>query len=135
MTKGISTRLATELPAQWTPLSTWAIDWRSSSARALLNDLTALHQDLGGAAALSTQERLVCERIAYLWGRCRAYESATMAGTTPPMTAGEYSNHCNVLLGLTKTIGLRRRARPAEGLHEYMARKGAQSQSGGEGSR
>jgi hypothetical protein len=132
MTRGVSETLVTELPARFDRLFPWeGIDKRSSVARDIAADLTDLWQDLGGVEHLSTQERWTAERYVYMRRRMVAYESAVMAqeaaissGVEPlklPMDAGTYSNFVNVSLGLLKTLGLKRAARPVKRLHEHLA--------------
>jgi hypothetical protein len=121
----------TELPARMDRLFPWSsLDRRCAAVREFSADITELWQDLGGVGELSAQKRWVCERIVFMRRRMVAYESAVMAqgaaieaGTEPPklpMTAGEYSNFANVCQGLLKMVGLERRARRTQGLHEYL---------------
>ena len=55
--------------------------------------------------SLSPQQRWLCERVVYLRRRCLAYESAVLAEIPPPMDAGTYSNHANVLQGYLRKEG------------------------------
>jgi hypothetical protein len=122
----------TQLPARYERLFAWQLDRRCSTAREVAGDLVELWQDLGGVSELSAQERWLSERVVFLRRRCLAYEAAVMhnADRKPdeaekplPMDAGTYSNHCNVLPGHLRTLGLQRRARPVKRLHEYLAAK------------
>jgi hypothetical protein len=115
------------LPARFRPGFPWALDKRCETAREVAADLLTLWQDLGGAEALSAQQRWLCERVVYLRRRCVEYEADMMAGRPPSMDAGTYSNFANVLMGYLKALGLHRQARPARSLRDYMAGKSAEA--------
>ena len=121
MTRGVSTDLPTALPARYERLFAWQLDRRCKAVREVAGDLIDLWTDLGGAPELSAQKRWLCERVVFLRRRCLAYEAAVMAGAEPPMDAGTYSNHANVLQGYLKTLGLERRAKNVRSLHEVMS--------------
>jgi hypothetical protein len=123
VTRGVSTALPTELPDRYERLFAWRLDRRCVAVREIAGDLTDLWSDLGGVEHLSSQKRWLCERIVFMRRQMLAYETAVLAGTETPMTAGEYSNFANVAQGHLKTLGIERRARPTQGLHEYMASK------------
>jgi hypothetical protein len=110
----------TELPAAYERLFAWKLDRRCRAVREVAGDLVELWQDLGGVDGLSAQRRWLCERVVYLRRRCLAYEAAVLAGNDPPMDAGTYSNHANVLQGYLRLLGLERRARPVRTLAEVM---------------
>lgn len=120
MTRGLSETLPTELPARYERLFAWTLDRRCKAVRDVAADLYELWQDLGGVETLSAQKRWLCERVVYLRRRCLAYEAAVFEGTEPPMEAGTYSNHANVLQGYLRTLGLERQARPAKNLRDIM---------------
>lgn len=122
MTRGVSTTLPTELPARFERLFAWQLDRRCKAVRDVASDLFELWQDLGGVEQLSAQKRWLCERVVFLRRRCLAYESAVIAGSEPPMDAGTYSNHANVLQGYLRTLGLDRQSKNAKRLHEVMGR-------------
>ena len=110
----------TEPPARYERLFAWQLDRRCKAVREVSTDLVELWQDLGGVADLSAQKRWLCERVVFLRRRCLAYEAAVMAGTEPPMDAGTFSNHANVLQGYLRTLGLERKARSVRSLHDVM---------------
>jgi hypothetical protein len=112
----------TKLPAKYTRGFAWKLSKRSEIAREIAADLWQLWTDLGGVESLSVQKLWLCERVVYLRRRCLAYEAAVLAGTDPPMDAGTYSNHANVLQGYLRTLGLDRKARDAAlDVREYLA--------------
>lgn len=110
----------TELPARYERLFAWQLDRRCKAVMEVASDLVELWQDLGGVTELSAQKRWLCERVVFLRRRCLAYEAAVLAGTEPPMDAGTFSNHANVLQGYLRTLGLERRARDARRLADVM---------------
>jgi hypothetical protein len=83
-------------------------------------DLIALWQDLGGREGLSAQQLWLVERVVFIRRRVLAYETAVLAGQTPPFEAGVYSNLANVLVGYLRTLGLERRARGVRTLRDVM---------------
>ena len=129
MSRGVSTDLPTQLPARFRARFAWQLDRRSKVVREVAADLMELWQDLGGYEALSKQQHWLCERVVFLRRRCLAYESAVMHNLVRtaeqpdmplPMDAGTYSNHCNVLQGHLRTLGLERRQKSVRSLHEVM---------------
>lgn len=122
MTRGVSTDLPTKLPAKFQRGAVWQLDRRCKVVREVAGGLMALWQDLGGYESLSHQQRILCERTAFIHHRVIAFESAVLSGKEPPFDEGTYSNLANVLMGHLKTLGLARRAKPAEGLQAYLAR-------------
>jgi hypothetical protein len=114
----------TELPARYQRLFAWQLDRRCKAVREVASDLVELWQDLGGSDELSAQKRWLCERVVFLRRRMLAYEAAVMAGTDPPMTAGEYSNFANVCQGHLRALGLERRARRVQDIKSYLEHSG-----------
>lgn len=123
MARGVSKRLVTELPERFRPGFPWALDLRSKTALRFGAALYALQSDLGGPDALSAQQKMLTERCVFLHERISAFESAVLRAEQPAMTFGEYSNCCNVLLGMLKALGLKRQARDVGDLQAYIARK------------
>ncbi len=121
MTRTLSTTRPSELPARFTAGFAWDLDRRSQVAREVAADLWTLWQDLGGVEALSTQQLWLCERVVFIRRRVLAYETDVLAGRTPTMDAGTYSNHANVLQGYLRTLGLERRARNVRRLADVMS--------------
>lgn len=120
---GALSQKPTELPARLDRLFPWSsLDRRCAAVREFATDIADLWQDLGGVEYLSVQQRWLCERVVFMRRRMVAYETAVMAGTEPPMTAGEYSNFANVCQGHLKSLGLDRRASRGNSLQEYLAR-------------
>jgi hypothetical protein len=120
MTRGVSDTLPTHLPARYRRGVLWDLDKRSEIAREVTADLVELSQDVGGWDSLSTQQRILCERIVFMRRRALEFESAVMAARELPFEHGAYSNICNVLAGYLKALGLARRARMVQTLREIM---------------
>lgn len=120
MSRGLSQTLPTHLPARYRRGVLWSLDKRSEIAREVTTDLVELSQDVGGWDALSTQQRIICERIVFMRRRALEFESAVMTGRELPFEHGSYSNICNVLAGYLKALGLERKARNARTLREIM---------------
>ena len=111
----------TELPARYRERFAWTLDRRCKAVREVAADLVTLWTDLGGFESLSTQERVLCERVTFIRRQLLRHESAVMSGGEPTMTAGEHANATNTLVGLLKALGLKRRARDAGDLSSYLA--------------
>ncbi len=117
---GSISTLPTRLPDKYERLFAWKLHRRCKAARQIAGDLVELWQDLGGVDSLPAQKKWLCERVVYLRRRCLAYEAAVLAGTEPPMDAGTYSNHANVLQGYLRTLGLERQARSVRTLRQHL---------------
>jgi len=116
---GSVSELPTLLPARYDKDFAWKLHRRCKVARQVAADLYDLWQALGGFESLSPQQRWLCERVVYLRRRCLAYESAVLAEIPPPMDAGTYSNHANVLQGYLRTLGLERRQKSVAPLSHF----------------
>ena len=110
----------TELPARYTQGFAWNLDRRCQNAREVASDLWRLWIDLGGVESLSVQQLWLAERVVFLRRRALEFETATMAGKTPPFDAGTHSNVCNVIVGHLRALGLERKARNARTLRDVM---------------
>lgn len=122
MSYGVSTHLLTKLPARLARFPWPDVDRRSRPAREVAATYWELATDLGGLDRLSTQERALVERAAFLLYRVRQHEADVLAGRQPVVDSGTHSNHVNVLSGVLAKLGLERKARPAQTLQELMAR-------------
>jgi hypothetical protein len=130
VTRGVSETLPTQLPAHFRVGFAWRLDRRCKAVREIAADLLELWTDLGGVESLSTQERILCERVVYIRRRILEHETAVMNSAAPAMTPGEHANATNTLVGLLKALGLERRARDVHDLRSYLAeRSGGTGQS------
>ncbi len=89
-----------------------------------MSEVLILADALGGWDEISPQEQKYVSRAVYLSIKCAEYEQADLQGKPTIMTAGEYSNHVNVLSGILSKLGSQRRARPAQGVQAYLAKAG-----------
>jgi hypothetical protein len=111
------------LPATYTErVTSWNLDWRSPIGIEVMSTLLSYAQDLGGWESLSRMEQTLVERITHMQLRVAAYETAKWEGTPTDLDDGTYSNLVSLLKGYLKDVGLKRRARSVDGIHEYMAK-------------
>lgn len=101
-------------------------DMRYALPKLLRERLRALVADLGGADALSYQERSLAERLIHLEWQLGEWEALARDGK--PVDHARYLHAVNALNGLVRSLGLKRRAKPIESLPEYLARKAAEEQ-------
>jgi hypothetical protein len=110
------------LPARYTEnVISWGLDWRTPIGQRVMSSLLTLAQDLGGWETLSRMEQILVERVTFMSLKVSEYETAKLTGIKPDLDDGTYSNHVNVLKGYLKDLGLKRRARPALDLQQYLA--------------
>jgi hypothetical protein len=115
------------LPAKYTTAFVWNLDLRSPIGQRAVAELLTLADALGGWDAITPQEKALVTRATYLALKCAEFETADLQGLPTPMEKGTYSNFANVLSGILTKLGTTRRARPTQGLQEYLAGKRASS--------
>jgi hypothetical protein len=120
MSRGVSTKLLTTLPAEYSADWLERLDKRTRIWRAILPRIHQLEEDAGGAASLSHAKRSLCRRAAFLELLCETQELRFTAGE--PADVGAYTSAFNSMLGAYRVLGLERKARPAESLHSLMYR-------------
>lgn len=113
------------LPARFKPGFAWDLNRRSSLARDVARELWELWQDLGGFDQLSTQQRIVVERIVYVRRKLLEHEKEVLEGKPGLLEPNVYAAWCNTLVGLLKSLGIERKAKPVGTLHDYIANRGA----------
>jgi hypothetical protein len=119
MARGVSTKLLTQLPAQYSADWLERIDKRTKIWRALLPRIRRLEEDAGGAEHLSHAKRSICRRAAFLELLCETQELRFTAGE--PCDVGAYTQAFNSMQGAYKTLGcLERRARTVRTLRDVM---------------
>jgi hypothetical protein len=99
----------------------WQLDRRSKAVREVAADLVELWQFLGGHESLSTQRRILVERVVFIRRRVLEFESAAIAGKPLTFEYGVYSNLANVLVGYLRPLGPDRKARTVRSLREVMS--------------
>lgn len=96
-----------------------ALDRRSAIFHAISARLADLTQDLGGADALSYQQRSLCKRAIWIESRLMAIEEEMIVdGNDEAM--GTYGYLTNILMGIYKTLGIHRQARSIGKLRDYI---------------
>jgi hypothetical protein len=118
MARGVSTKLLTQLPAEYSADWLERIDKRTKIWRALLPRIQRLEDDAGGADNLPHAKRSLCRRAAFLELLGETLELRFTAGE--PIDVGAYTQTVNTLLGLYRLLGLERRQRPVRRLREIM---------------
>lgn len=98
-----------DVPASYSPDWIEALDGRTTLARAVQNRLANLETDLGGRAALSYQQRSLCKRAIWMEAVIEQLEAGLARGEEVDL--GRMTQATNTLIGLMKTLGLKRQAR------------------------
>lgn len=119
---GTNTAKSTEVPDRFQGGWLTALDGRLSLARELRGRYRELTDDLGGLDALSYQRRTLAERAVWLEYHLAQQEQSLAAGTGD-FNPGQWTQACNALVGLLKTLGLDRKAADVPDLATYLARK------------
>ena len=120
MARGVSTKLLTQLPPQYS--ATWLerIDKRTKIWRALLPRIQRLEEEAGGAENLTHAKRSLVRRAAFLELLCETQELRFTAGE--PADVGAYTQAFNSMQGAYKALGcLERRVKPTRTLREVMS--------------
>lgn len=108
------------LPARFKPGFAWQLNRRSSLARELARELWDLWQDLGGLDSLSAQQRTLVERVVFLRRQILEHEQQALSGDPGKLTPNEYAAAVNTLIGLLKSLGIERQARPVRRLADII---------------
>jgi hypothetical protein len=115
MARGVSTKLTTQLPAEYSADWLERIDKRTKIWRAILPRIQKLEEDAGGAENLTHAKRSLVRRAAFLELLCETQEMRFTAGESADV--GAYTQAFNSMQGAYKTLGcLERVARTAEKL-------------------
>jgi hypothetical protein len=119
MARGVSTKLLTQLPAQYSAAWLERIDKRTKIWRALLPRIQRLEDDAGGTENLTHAKRSLVRRAAFMELLCETQEINFTAGK--PCDVGAYTQALNSMQGAYKTLCcLERRARTVRTLREVM---------------
>jgi hypothetical protein len=120
---------ANEVPEKFVPGWLDQLDGRLAVAKDVRARFELLTEDLGGLDTLSYQRRSLVERAVWLEFWLAQQERVLAQGGD--FAVGVWTQGCNALLGLYRHLGIERKAKNAETLHSYMARRAAEEQSGG----
>lgn len=111
------------------PLGTYSDDWierldgRTRLAQAVRDRLSSLESDLGGRDLLSYQELSIAKRAIWLETLIEQREAALARGQE--IDQGAHVQAINSLIGVWKSLGLKRRAREAPTVAEYLRGRSA----------
>jgi hypothetical protein len=94
-------------------------DMRFALPKLLRSRLQELVADLGGADALSYQERSLAERLIHLEWQLGEWEALARDGK--PVDQARYLHAVNALNGLVRSLGMKRRQKPVPTLQEFLA--------------
>ena len=101
------------------------LDGRTAIAQDMRARWQQITADLGGEATLSYSQRSLVERALWLEHWLAVQEQALAAGQYETFDAGRWTQACNALQGILKTLGIERRARDVTSLADYIAQKAA----------
>ena len=110
-------------------LSRRNIDQRTKLARALHAVEADLVSALGGAEAITPQEKILVDRVVYKLARCTLAEAAHFSGESG--ADDHYIAWSNSLRLDLQLLGLERRAKDVLDLGEYVREQTQESQQGG----
>lgn len=128
MARGVSTKLLTTLPAEYSADWLERLDKRTKLWRAVLPRIQKLEDDAGGAENLTHAKRSLCRRAAFLELLCETQELRFTAGE--PADVGAYTQAFNSMQGAYKTLDcLERRPRQVRTLREVRERLEAKAAS------
>lgn len=114
-----------DIPERFTPGYLARLDGRTTIAADLRARWDEITSDLGGADRLSYAQRSLIERALWLEHWLSVQERALAAGQYDAFDAGKWTQACNALQGILKTIGLERRTKDVTSLSDYIASKSA----------
>ena len=119
MARGVSTKLLTTLPAEYSPQWLKRIDRRTKIWRAILPRIQRLEEDAGGADSLTHGKQSLCRRAAFLELLCEAQEIRFTAGEAADV--GAYTQAFNSMVGAYRMLGIERKARLVRSLRDVMS--------------
>ena len=100
-----------KLPAKFRLGFLQSLDNRTALAAALRQNYEAIVADIGGLDDIAHTKRALIERFVYLEGVCQSLESELLQeDANRAEILGRWVQAVNALIGLSKTIGLERRA-------------------------
>ena len=99
------------------------LDGRTAIAQDMRARWQAMTDDLGGEATLSYSQRSLVERALWLEHWLAVQERALADGDYQAFDAGRWTQACNALQGILKTLGIERRAKEVTDLQTYLRQK------------
>ena len=119
MARGKSVRLLGEIPATYTPDFMERLDRRTVLGKAVSQRFEAVANDCGGLDSLAHVKIGLIKR--FLWFECILEGIELQLAAGEQIDIGTYTQLANTWLGLARTLGLERKARPVRRLHEHLA--------------
>jgi hypothetical protein len=119
MARGVSTKLTTQLPEEYSIDWLEHIDKRTKIWQAILPRIQQLEEDAGGAENLTHAKRSLVRRAAFLELLCETQELRFTSGA--PADVGAYTQAFNSMTGAYRMLGVERKARRTQSLQEYLA--------------
>lgn len=117
MARGKSVRLLASIPPQYTPDFMDRLDKRTVLGRAVADRYESTIADLGGRDALSTIKHSLVRRFVWFEAMLEGMECRAAAGEE--IDVGSWTQLTNTWLGIARTLGLERQARPVKSLSDY----------------
>jgi hypothetical protein len=118
MARGKSVKLLASIPERYTPDFMDRLDKRTVLGRAVLDRYAGVISDLGGDEALSNIKRSLVRRFTWFETMIEGMECRAAAGEG--VDIGSWTQLTNSWLGIARMLGLERRQRPVESLHDLM---------------
>lgn len=123
---GQASEKPSDVPSTFAPGFLHGLDGRRAIPRAVTETMTQLSDAIGGDP--SPQAAMLIEHG--VWAHMRLRQLQARFVETGELDHKQYSALLNALTGTLRSIGLERRAKPAEDLHAYMRRKAAEESGG-----
>jgi len=111
------------IPDQFTAGYLDRLDGRSKVAVEMRARWSAMTADLGGEDRLSYAQRSLVERALWLEHWLHVQERALADGDYQQFDAGRWTQACNALQGILKTLGIERKAKDVTDLQTYLRQK------------
>lgn len=118
MARGKSVRLLASIPERYTPDFMDRLDKRTVLGRAVLDRYAGVVSDLGGDESLSNIKRSLVRRFTWFETMIEGMECRAAAGEG--VDIGSWTQLTNSWLGIARMLGLERRQKPVESLHDLM---------------
>ena len=111
------------IPPKFAPGYLDRLDGRTAIAVDMRHRWQQITDDLGGEATLSYSQRSLVERALWLEHWLAVQERALADGDYGAFDAGRWTQACNALQGILKTLGIERKAKDVTSLSDYIAGK------------
>jgi hypothetical protein len=118
MARGKSVRLLASIPPKYSPDFMNRLDKRTVLGHAVVARYQAIISDLGGIEALSNIKLSLVRRFTWFEVMIEGMECRAAAGEG--VDIGSWTQLTNSWLGIARMLGLERRPRPMERLHDVM---------------